>query len=597
MSCILSKLRNIPVFPRLLLVFYILFFLPMIIVFLVNQSLYTKEIEQNNMLVLSNIVKNANDKLTTYLQNHYDIISQFQFSEKEESIITDNAPHEVTDSIIQELKLLKNKLRDSSILFITDNRVFSSEDTSWNPQNYYIQNMESYKKSDLYTLTLKNSGYPVWLDSTEETNLLIRKTELKRNIDGYVSLSKQMKDSKSEKNGILLVLIHPKKLSALLKEYSDKQNGNTFIIGNNNLIIGSNNSRNAPSFPIYHKKIIENILYKNTGHFFINDENKTKLLTFKKTKTLPFGIVNLIYREKIYSNINRLYTITSIAFIVIMILGSFILYLVAQSISVPIHNLTKSMKNIAIGKYCFPKDKDVNDEIGLLSKEFNYLVTNTNKLINQVYLSEIRRQKAELATLQLQIKPHFLYNTLDIIRWQCLEDYNGISPSSEMVETFSRFLRQISNISSDRETLENSIDTAILYLDIMNFRYDNKIKLFYENEIDEDECFVPFLLIQPLIENSIKHGFNNEMQLKLITIKSSIKNGMFKIIYKDNGVGIPANKLEKLKTDIAKNTKSHPHIGLKNIYHRCQLLYGNEFYFNIRNATIGLIIELSFPAN
>ena len=124
-----------------------------------------------------------------------------------------------------------------------------------------------------------------------------------------------------------------------------------------------------------------------------------------------------------------------------------------------------------------------NDEITVLGERFNEMADKTNQLIEQVYLSEIRRQKlqlswknAQLDAMLMQINPHFLYNTLDIIRWEAMYEANGESKVTRMIEQFSKLCRMGMKAGGNTISLKESLEHAQVYLEVINFRHQEKIR-------------------------------------------------------------------------------------------------------------------------
>jgi two-component system sensor histidine kinase YesM len=222
-------------------------------------------------------------------------------------------------------------------------------------------------------------------------------------------------------------------------------------------------------------------------------------------------------------------------------------------------------------------------------------------LINKIYSIKLRQKEAELNSLQNQINPHFLYNTLESIRGAAL--YHGIHEIAAMSKALSLLFRYS---ISDRVlvTIKEELQHLENYMSIQNFRYENKFELAYSIAPELMNHKILKLTMQPLIENSIKHGL--EMKLGKGTIKIEIleldKN--IKILISDNGLGMPSKKVDELNRSIAwdrylsnsEPTRSGTGIGVRNVNSRIKLYFGEQYGLRFREASVGTIVEIILPA-
>lgn len=222
-------------------------------------------------------------------------------------------------------------------------------------------------------------------------------------------------------------------------------------------------------------------------------------------------------------------------------------------------------------------------------------------LINKIYSIKLRQKEAELNSLQNQINPHFLYNTLESIRGAAL--YHGIHDIAAMSKALSLLFRYS---ISDRALV--SIKEELLhlenYISIQNFRYENKFELLYNILPELMNYRILKLTLQPLIENSIKHGL--EMKLGRGTIKIEILSlgNNIKIMISDDGLGMPPKKVEELNRSLTNDKylpgnegdKSGTGIGVKNVNSRIKLYFGEQYGLKFRDALVGTTVEITLPA-
>lgn len=237
----------------------------------------------------------------------------------------------------------------------------------------------------------------------------------------------------------------------------------------------------------------------------------------------------------------------------------------------------------------------------LIRQFINYFQDN-QLLSKELEQQVIQRKKATFLALQSQINPHFLFNTLNLIRNMEIETLGYDHEAPNLTLTLSKLLRYAFN-STELVPLSTEFYYTNLYSDILNKRYRGKLNLIIQQDPLAADVLLPKLIIQPLIENAIFHGCSPQLQdCNQILLSAEVKEGVCFINVKDNGQGIPIEKLKELQEKIA-DVKKLPEdsIGLQNVATRMFLTYGEEFQFTINSTTAeqseehGTCITLSFP--
>jgi two-component system sensor histidine kinase YesM len=220
----------------------------------------------------------------------------------------------------------------------------------------------------------------------------------------------------------------------------------------------------------------------------------------------------------------------------------------------------------------------------------------------QVQLSEqkFKQKVAELQALQYQINPHFLYNTLQTINFEIMGISGGEqTKANQMIENLSSIVRYSLQGMESKVPFEKEIEFCKRYVDIQSQRYQSKFKVIWRIDEHVSSSYVPRLLIQPLIENSILHGIVNNKQIT-IKIQISIRNEIMNIIVGDNGAGIEGKKLSEIR-NLLKYPEvdfNNPHIGLINCACRLKLEYNKESSIKIYSkSNSGTVVILSFRCN
>lgn len=271
--------------------------------------------------------------------------------------------------------------------------------------------------------------------------------------------------------------------------------------------------------------------------------------------------------------------------LVALIIGAFILLAfmwlintyITKNVIYPIQRLVDSMAEVQNG-WLHRVSMNVNDdEIGLLKNSYNAMLIEINQLIEELLQKEKTLRMAELDALQEQMKPHFLYNTLDMIRYMALE--NRTDEVYNMLETLGNFYRRFLSKGSTDLSLGEEIEIVKSYLTLQRTRFEDIFTDEYEIEEGLSSIRVPRLILQPLVENSIYHGIRpkGEHGVIRVTVKRQ-EDFLFLSIY-DNGIGMSAHQRELLFS--GKDSRS---FGFQGTIERIRYYYKTEDVFEIHST-------------
>lgn len=252
--------------------------------------------------------------------------------------------------------------------------------------------------------------------------------------------------------------------------------------------------------------------------------------------------------------------------------------------------------------------EDISDDIIFKNKIKNLIEKCANQMIRE-NSAEMLDKQAELAALQSQINPHFLYNTLESIRgYALIEDNNDIA---KMVEALAAFFRYSINRKADLVTLRDEIANIQNYMMILKFRFNNRFSL--DLSIDDEDTkaldyFIPKLILQPIIENAIFHGLEDCVEGGRVTIEVIETEKNLLITVSDNGKGMDSKTLQELNQrirsmgqyseDYRNENQRNTGIALSNIHKRIQLLFGADYGLYVYSTPDkGTDVEITIPAN
>jgi sensor histidine kinase YesM len=248
------------------------------------------------------------------------------------------------------------------------------------------------------------------------------------------------------------------------------------------------------------------------------------------------------------------------------------------------------------GIYPSSPKKDVEDEYDVIMNNIIYLFLNTIKLNEELNQKQHEQEVAELTALQLQINPHFLFNTLQTIQLEIRKNCPGSERSGKALDDLSDILKYALADPLETISLREEIEYLKRYVSIQQFRFGDKFIVYYEIEEDLMEFQVFRLMLQPLVENSILHGVRHKEGRGYIKLKIFKRGGRVNFRVIDNGCGMTKEECEKLRNSM--NTLDIHHIGLNNVNSRLVLRFGKEASLIIRSKKgMGSAMEFSLPDN
>ena len=265
----------------------------------------------------------------------------------------------------------------------------------------------------------------------------------------------------------------------------------------------------------------------------------------------------------------------------IFLLFLFITIRLTKDISRPIVLLADEMKNIESEDFTQAKlslnGYTRKDEIGILYNEFGLMLDKIDNLINDNYRKQLLIKDAQYKTLQAQINPHFLYNTLESINW--IAQLNNQDRIAGMVQALGDLLRVSINAKKIFLTMQEEVDLLKQYVLIQKIRYEERLEFKVELEESLNGYVIPKLTLQPFVENSIKYGLEVCNGVCLVNVRTEDRDGRLAIHISDNGPGMEEELVRRILAGQVEATGSG--IGIKNIHERLKQFYGGEFSLDI----------------
>ena len=302
-------------------------------------------------------------------------------------------------------------------------------------------------------------------------------------------------------------------------------------------------------------------------------------------------------------NLFPFYTYTFIGILLYILLFLPFLYFISRMIVRPLNILIRSLRQFSSGDYSAHVNFKYNDEIGELGAVFNEMVKENQSLIETKYKLILRNKDAELALLQMQINPHFLYNMLNTIQWMALK--KGSEDIADIAYSMAKMFRISLSRGEGIIQVQQEQELILNYLKLQKIRFGAQ----FEYESDFDERTLPFripkLILQPLVENAIIHASHKLDHTLLIQIRSQLdeENQQLHFIVQGNGTGMSQETLANIFQGMEKpDSTGGPgsHFAIKNINERLRILYGEHYTFHITSqegagTTIHIVLPMQIP--
>ncbi|MDR2940133.1 MAG: histidine kinase [Clostridiales bacterium] len=295
--------------------------------------------------------------------------------------------------------------------------------------------------------------------------------------------------------------------------------------------------------------------------------------------------------------LNQQVLLRNLSLIVLAILAVFILMyaLISTGLTKPLTYVVQTMHRIKGGEIGLRLKPMRQDEIGLLSREFNDMLDNTAALMEKEYNARLLANEAKYKALQAQVNPHFLYNTLNTMSG--IATASGVPAVGTLCRALSNMFRYSLNMETPFATLGEEIRHIKNYMYVMNVRMNNSVELKIKVDSNLLDLRLPRLSIQPLVENALIHGLKNKLGDKKVIVMAEQIGESLSLSIEDNGLGMDAEEMsKKLQSANDDALKQNRGIGLRNINARVKLLYGEVFGISVRSgAGLGSTVTLTIP--
>ena len=328
----------------------------------------------------------------------------------------------------------------------------------------------------------------------------------------------------------------------------------------------------------------QNIFGKHEGVYFLKDG---RMVAFCYLKEPGWYLVRLD------SNVVTASPDAVILICIVLVLLFCVVFFIIQKRSIirPITELSEEVRSFHDGNYTFTDRRSADDEIGVLNRSCVEMGRYIQDLIERVYKSQLEEKEAQLKYLQAQINPHFLYNTLDSIRWMAVRNKQPVI--AEQTQALAGLMRHALNQGRKMTTVREELEHLQDYITIQTNRFEDRIRIVVEAQPQTLDDRVMALLLQPLVENAIVHGLENKIGQGVIEVRIFHAEQDLVYIVEDNGLGADTRKIQEA---LAQDEPAEGSFALKNIQRRIQYQYGKAYGIRFESEKgIGTKVTVRMP--
>ena len=271
--------------------------------------------------------------------------------------------------------------------------------------------------------------------------------------------------------------------------------------------------------------------------------------------------------------------------LLLMIVVTGVIYWYSKDFSSRVELLVKKFRRAETGDLSVSEKISGTDEIAVLDQQFNRMLGKLDQLIKTSYVQKLENKEAQLKNLQLQINPHFLYNTLETI--SSIAAVKQVFVVCDICGKLGEIFRySLGKNYGELVPLEQEMTHIKNYMFIQKIRYGDRLQVFYNIDVDAAHVHIPRFILQPIVENAISHGLSNLTSVGTLEVSAFEKKDRLYIEIEDDGEGMVREKVAEITRFIntAKPVEGKKNIGIRNVNQRIKLAYGEAYGITIRSA-------------
>lgn len=588
-------IRKVPIFGRLMMGFVSVIVITGIIM---THYIYKQTEKQFYTTGISYIYENLDNTVQrTYVQLR-------DYETQVENVAADYERFFQINSSISKIEMgqyLCEKKREMSVegLFVlTENELYTPLDQERKPEGIEFTDVEKFKKSKIYQEALINTEKVQWFNTLTENDMFYANEQHNSFLGNFITMTCRI-GGYGDTKGIVIMVMDIARISGIAST-NKLYNQDLFLADSNGIITYLSRDYIYRDYP---ENVFEKTALKEGDILTESIGGRNTVFVSQSIDRRDWHVVSVVIEKNLMKNSLQLQAIVITISVVTIVVSLLICFVVTVSISYPLNRLQNAMNNYAQQDFSTQYEDIGTDQIAMASKVFKSMAGRINDLAKeqlktQAVINEekLKQKEMYISALQMQINPHFLYNMLDLIRWNIVRLEKGNGRISRMISGYSGMLRYNIKIGDTYTKLENELAYIEKYVGLLELLYEKKIKVevFCEKE-EIKQCLVAKLLLQPVIENTITHGKINLLEAPYIRIAISRKENIVFLKVYNNGKIIDEETAKTLTDSFIENNQRYTRVGLGNVNRRIKLLFGEEYGMKIYSEDEMTCVEMVFP--
>lgn len=538
------------------------------------------DIERNTIDSLQALV----DSSVTILDNHMDNIrneawSYFSDKDLQAFVSTMSSMNTEKNSYyLQKFVTSQRKFNAINMIGIYDlerNELASGKRIMFNSEDESRRAEE--QETMLVELALQKDGYPQWV----VTNSMSIYTRNQKNTIMFIQALKKISVYSQKMIGVIQIEFNESLLNQSLHDLNAMAGKDFVIVDPQGLVVFAEHEADIGQ-QLGNEAWYSSMSFTGKIGYRKNAiQGESYVTIYRKFEQNDWMLVGNIPLDSVLGGVKQARMFTFGIGALILFIAMILAYFIAGGMTKSIRKLRSHMKLVELGNFKVTVPVRSYDEIGSLSMSFNRMTRKLDELVEKEYEARLLMKEAEVVALQSQINPHFLYNALGTIdALASIEGHEQISRISQALGSMFRYSIKGGQLS----TLSGEVQQVKLYLSIQQVRYEDRFQYEIEIEPGLEEQLLPKLVLQPLVENAIKHGIERMRERGQVTIRaSSTSDGRVAILIRDNGAGCDERRVKEIREHLSQagavsiaTDKGRTSIGLDNVHRRIKLYYGER---------------------
>lgn len=530
----------------------------------VSISVSTSELLASSTDYTEQLMLRVNAELDMYVEYMKDISDFIVDNSAVEAYLTAANAHQLTDAACREAQQqlsaaqkIRAEITAIALIPQAGGALFGTDGAELNTYS-------NYQQAQWYRGALAHPN-EVQVSSSRVENLIAGQ------YSWVVSFSKAVVDRQGNVQGVLLIDLNYQIIDRLCAAVDLGSRGYIYLIDRSGGILW--HPQQELIYAGLKEENVAQILADEDGRVLAGKGSGRRLYVSCRSESTGWTAVGVAYTQELLRSQDRIYQVYILIALAALALALVFALSLSHSIAEPIRRLTKTMRRVEDGDLRVRCKVSSRTELGQLSDSFNHMIAKTADLMDERLRIEEQKRKSEWKALQAQIQPHFLYNTLDSIIWMSHAGHSA--EVVEMTSALASLLRSSIGDGSDTNTLKKEIEHVRSYLTIQKMRYNEKLHDEIDIDPQTEDCLLPKLVLQPLVENAIYHGIKVKQQGGTVRIESLLDEDRLLITVEDDGVGMTPEQLETILDRKEADSESSK-IGVHNVNERLQLFFGSE---------------------